>query len=529
MIKKQKKIIIISLIAIVVLALTYVVLKATVLWGLAAKSDKKLAVISDMSFFERVGEVLKGGDGTMDADELRGNHGEKIINDRPLIFDQVERANIQELVVHNEFGGFRLYRGSDGELYFEGAEALYYDSQKLAQLVVSTGYLLAMQEVEDYNTDLSVYGLDEQHISGWFEMTTTGGEYYKVLIGDKIVTSGGYYVMLDGRDAVYILDTGLETSVLVDVRTYLVAQVAISIPQDSYYTIDDFSLVKNGEPFISIDTELTYEDDGKTISNYSYSMKYPGEYVPSSSNYGKVLSSFINFTGDSVAEYGISRYITDENGDNPEFIELMQKYGFYDENNKLYYQLSYSYQNRTTTLYISKKSENNTYYICSPSFELIAEFSADSLPWLEWDLIKWVAEPLYQQSIDLVETYEVISHTTGASAKFSLSGEGDRLTVKLGNNTVDTKNFRQLYKQFLYCQNDGYADNADNVACSFEIISTLRDGTVYDFKFYDVATRKSYYTVNGKGEFYTSRDNLKKMNSDLTDILAGKTVEAQMQ
>ena len=105
MIKNQKKTIIISICVIVLSVAAYFILKATVL-----KSETPTG--SDI-----------------------GPHGETVINNRPLIVDKVEKADIKEIKVHNESGGFTLYRNeTDGDLYIEGAEDLYYNNDLISGL-----------------------------------------------------------------------------------------------------------------------------------------------------------------------------------------------------------------------------------------------------------------------------------------------------------------------------------------------------------------------------------------------------------
>ncbi|MPM79900.1 hypothetical protein SDC9_126942 [bioreactor metagenome] len=254
-------------------------------------------------------------------------------------------------------------------------------------------------------------------------------------------------------------------------------------------------------------------------------MIYPGNFVPSSYNYSTViLQHFITLVGESVEEYGINKYLTAQTSDEKtKFIEILNKYGFLDENGKFLYELSYSYDNVSTTLYVSKLDENNYYHIYSPRYDIIASMPKDSFSWIEWDLIKYVDSGIFSMNINNVKRIEFTSPSANASFDLSYINEGkkDDLTVmcEQSGKRVTTTNFREFYKQMLYVANAGYADSDNGEAASAQLKIITVDDIVRTYTFYDISSLRSYYTVDGNGNFYVSRSYVKKLIEDISLLL----------
>jgi hypothetical protein len=68
-------------------------------------------------------------------------------------------------------------------------------------------------------TDWAQYGLDESSNPAWYKLTTIDGAVYTVYIGDLIPTGAGYYCRYIDRNAVYILDASLKTTLLAPLPT----------------------------------------------------------------------------------------------------------------------------------------------------------------------------------------------------------------------------------------------------------------------------------------------------------------------
>lgn len=485
-----------------------------------------------------------------------GNHGEQMQSGRPFIVDPVEVNRVLGIKVDNEFGGFNYYKGDDGQFYFEGAEAMFYDQtsdwmtgedgQDLSNLLESVSmvdslvnlvrYMLATEEVVGYSKDnLASYGFEN---GGKASVTLTYSndkgetESKTVHFGNPTVSGTGYYVMVEGRDALYILqDTYITRCIFTDIKSYLLPQVAPNVSSTEYVDVKELTIKKKGETFASI-RDLSDEEYKEAGELFTHIFTSPEGYYPSTDNLQKLLEHFISFSGESVIEYDITRRLQDP-VQREEVQKLFRLYSLMDTENRWHYELSYRYASFDITLYISDKLEvtsNETeeepayiYYVYSPDFDLIVEFDAAELEWVEWDLLKLLDNHSFSVAIDQVSTIELSYEDT--NAKFTLKDSSDNLKVTSSNGVkVDTDNFRQLYKAILFTTMEGYADKPADADSILKLRIVLRDGKEYNYEFFGMTARKAYYTLNDSGEFYINRDYVKQIISACDGILKGETV-----
>lgn len=501
--------------------------------------------------------VLKPDD-TDSKKELptEGNHGEEMSSGRPFVIDPVEVDLVTGIKVENEFGGFNYYKGEDGQFYFEGAEAMFYDQtsdwmkgtegQDLSNLMDSVSmvdslvnlmrYMLSTEEVVGYDKDnLAVYGLDgrgKAAVTLSYLNEKNEVESETVFFGSPTVSGNGYYVMVEGRDALYILqDTYITRCIFTDVKSYLLPQVAPPVSATAYVDVLELTIKKKGETFASI-RDLTDEEYKQAGELFTHVFTSPEGYYPSTDNLQILLENFVSFTGESVVEYGIAERLQDPQ-QREEVQKLFRHYSLTDSENRWVYELYYKYPSFNTTVYVSEKlkveqTDANAeaqyiYYVYSPDFDVIVEFDAADLDFVEWDLLKILDNHSFSVSIDHVNTIELSYDNT--NAKFTLQGTGNDLKVTSANGVkVDTDNFRQLYKAILFTTMDGYAEKPTEAESILKLKIRLRDGTEYDYEFFGMTARKAYYTLNGSGEFYINRDYVKQIISACTGILNGETV-----
>ena len=176
------------------------------------------------------------------------------LNNRILMFEQVERADIRRIEVHNAEGGFTFYRESGDTFYIEGMKTAPFSAELFSSFVVSTGYTLSMKRLEfdEMNEDLSVYGLADDDPYAWYTLTKVDGTTHTVRVGNAIPTGAGYYCMYEGRRAVYILDSSIGSTVKCSVLTYITPMLAYPIASSSYLKTDNIWIMKNCEMFVWI-------------------------------------------------------------------------------------------------------------------------------------------------------------------------------------------------------------------------------------------------------------------------------------
>ncbi|MBP5288953.1 MAG: DUF4340 domain-containing protein [Clostridia bacterium] len=487
-----------------------------------------------------------------------GPHGESMVNGKPFVVEPIESASITGIRVDNAFGGFYYYKGEDDQFYFEGAEKMLYDQtsdwmqadyEDLSDLMASVSmidglygisrYLLASTEVVGYDPDnLAAYGLDN---GGQATLTVTyldeKGEEQKNVVhfGFETVSGGSYYVMPECREAMYVVsDSTISRCIFTGIESYFTPLVAPMVSNAVSPNVEEISLDKKGDPFFAMRrlSDEEYEESGQI---FTHILTYPNEYYPSSENMDTMLSKLANFTGERVVEFNVADKLADP-ALHDEVTRLFRLYSLMDERGQFASKLSYRYAYEQTvfdtTLYISEKLEEAAadgedptyiYYIYSPDFDVIVEFDAQDLPWMEWGLLDFIDNHAYATTIDNVAN---ITMSWGdAVARFDLTGEGKDLKISSpAVQGIDTDNFRQLYKAILFTTMEGYAEEPEDGSLLLTINITLRDGTKHEYNYYGMTARKAYYSLDGSGEFYINRDYVKQMIAACQGILNGEKV-----
>lgn len=491
MIKKQKKLIITLGIAALALIVAYFAVVMPIMNSMATEE-------------EEVPELLEG--------EVLGT------SNRILMFEHVEKSDMESIFVHNSYGEYEFYRGTDDELYIRGNEGAPYSLTALSSLVVSSGYTLSMERVTTDAEDLSEYGLADSDKPAYYIITKTDGTEHKVYIGDMIPTGAGYYCRYEGRNAVYILDSSLQTTLLNDITGLIQPILSYPISTTDYYTTEDFYIARDGELFVWIDY-LTEEEKTETASTAIYQMKHPTNYETSSTNYDSILQTFADFQGLYTCEIGNTDEVMDA--------ETLAKYGIDME--KPAYEMHYKYKGVPNYVYFSEKNEDGTIYAYSMTFNLIACVDYAKVEWLDWDIIWFVDKPIFQKNINDIAEIQVIAD--GIDETFLLDGEGQEIKIKPKStgevyDSDELHNFRQFYKVLLTLSMEDYteSDKTDDLLATLRVKTDT--GIETEYKFYPYSTRRCFYTVNGEGEFYTLRDMVEKMLSDCSKIIEGMPVNS---
>ena len=134
---------------------------------------------------------------------------------------------------------------------------------------------------------------------------------------------------------------------------------------------------------------------------------------------------------------------------------------------------------------------------------------------------------IFQMDINNIKSMTVQNRRH--SETFLLEGENKdlKVTKKSNGEIVETNNFRQFYIDLLLINLEDYADAPaePNEILSYRIES--RDGREFRYNFYDLSTRKVYFTVNGEGQFYANRDIVERVATNLDKLIHGEKIVSQ--
>ena len=471
-----------------------------------------------------------------------------------LVFPQLLSANVYSITMENEQGAnYTIFRTGDSVSSFkvkEFAESQFdLDQDLITQLCFSAGYLLSNRKIganstdpsiprlADGSIDYAVYGLDDPQatytISGiLFEKNADGsdkyqnGKYvidydedgkpqadpnktYTVHVGDAILSGGGYYVRLVGRDSVYIISTSyFESTVLQPLETLVVPRVVFPVSVTYHSMGKDFLLGHL--------TEWDDVDSLETIVAFSYSeleerintVNSTRPYIPITSvmagyniNENSAMTVFESF-------YSIEAIACRRIGINE---ESLKEFGL-DKN--VYYLTYETYTGQTNEygdkqtipnrLFISQKTEQGTYYVAAAPFDMIVEVDQYYLSFLEWDDMKWYSETFIFHNIAYVRDFQfqfgdtTYNFTLDNTLSYAYYKSGNTLkAVDLTKGRVYVDGNKQKYElngkvyDLIVIKWEG--DDAVRYVTQKDIIQNPDQKNV-------IYVQETYYYVNEKGE-----------------------------
>lgn len=472
---------------------------------------------------------------TVDSDEIIG------INDRLQMFEYLDKASIQSIAVQNKYGNYEFYRDSNGDFQIKGYEGVSYDLIKFSSLVVSSGYTISKERVVELagEAEYEQYGLDEP-VASW-TITSTRGKSYTVNVGSELVTGGGYYCALEGRDAVYVLDTSLADTILQPIEELVTPTLIAGLSTTDYYLADNFKIYKNGELFLHIAIK---DDSEKSNANAILENKFvfPEGYLPNVDKYYALLYIFTgsstdststaytstagSFVGDSVVVLGVD-----------EIAKGM--YGLLSPA----YRLEFDYSDYHYELSFSEKQEDGSYYCYSNlNPKVIVKCSGDNFSFIEYEMIDWISSSVFDNYITNISSIKIKNDKY--DVLFTLKhgkDSDDNSTLDVTTNVgvtipnSDVYNFRKFYQTFLVIQIEDFTPlteeeaealvkNEDAHMLTFTY-TTLK-GTETEISFYRYTNRHAMITINGRGQFFVITDIVEKISNDTGRVLTGEPVDS---
>ena len=413
-------------------------------------------------------------------------------SDRIMMFPQIKQSDTDFIEVTNAHGTYKFYRDDKGYITIAGTEGamVNYDVDLYASLCVSTGYTLTMQKLdfsldsvprlENGSIDYSAYGLaDVYDADGKLTYTparyTIGGKHlkdingdgviradeyvqaeYTVLVGDILLSDGGYYVQLekgvlkaDGylkeigkREAVYIVSPDLQATVLQPVEALVMPMISAPITVNEFLKVQEFVLgtanleegaVDPSKAKLDIVAAFSFSDIESRLNTLYSSRPYISHnsltkgYFINDDNASAVLGNMYQMEFVGCKKLGI--YRLDENGkpilnsDGQKMLdtEIMKKYNL---DKDIYYMSYWSpeidanganvtndkgeqqyIQNR---LIISPKTPQGTYYVASLLCDMIVEVDQHYLSFLEWEKSDWYDEHFFSNNLAYMTNLEFV-------------------------------------------------------------------------------------------------------------------------
>lgn len=527
-------------------------------------------------FFAEGGEDVSSTTASTQAGE-----GSGLITGMIAMFPRVERSDMKEIHVYNSYdkktGQYEEYcfekdtedkdqDGDTADFIIKDHPVNVYNEEKFSKLVVDAGYTLCLGRLDELDFSAGAeeiyarYGLSEAQHPTYYKLTTTAGKTYTVYIGAKS-PDGNYYARLAGREAVYVLYSTLEESVLAPLSYFV--EPGLTFEADTtygYIYIRNFSIFHDrsivdgmfgggeklpefGEgstldPFVMF-TYLTAPERDVYHASTIYTMLHPSTaYTADDLAVDAALQKLPGLTGTEVLKLGLSDLDFAEGG-------LLENVAY-----TIYYEMPYdiTYDENEdpiagsyikNLLFVTPLSpEDRTYTVGSLSYRedgevfynMIAKVAYEELSFLEYSLFDWIMDKMFSVSIDNVAKMEFSS--SYGDYLFRLEGDGTagQVVTELhsgyrwlykGRNypfelneqgyCEDISQFRDVYLLLLQlCYSgeiaaDGWTEEEiaalmkNDAACILTFILTLEDGREMTYRFYPYTERHCMVSVSGDG------------------------------
>lgn len=318
------------------------------------------------------------------------------------------------------------------------------------------------------NEDLKMYGLDKDSDPSYVKVTLHSGEEYKFYIGRSLASSGGYYILADGRknvvdgveyDIVYILNSQTANTLLADSASVVSTLVCDYLGNDVSLITDIRLYRKHNDDYSLIIRAGVADETTKTAANTSFIMLYPNAYILDETGfYNNVLQYLSYIYADEVLSYGdrlldsevYTKYFLDcdkerlENGTDGNYAKVM--YSMEPRNSE-----GVCEDDTYTTIYFSEKQVNERseefYYIYSPQKQVIAKLTASAFGFVEMNLAEFTNGKLYFNYINSTDYFELVSTRYGTNVRYTISGNERTFKAKATESGDDGKLLKRIDKE----------------------------------------------------------------------------------
>ena len=406
-----------------------------------------------------------------------------------LIFPAIEKSDIYSIEVQNETGEYTFIRYNlvenkpdpASDFIILGAPLTPFDQELFAEFYVSAGYPLTSlkihEPIKDEKGEFSEYGLvsetrvDEEgneylYTPASYVITDVDGRSHKLIIGDRLVSGGGYYVQyvsLEGeretaRDAVYVYSTGMANPLLMSVKDLASPTIVQDITMNNYFDVQNFDIFHYDEDgkeenvvgftFTDLsERQLTvYASKPFVFDNEGLRAYTPNDDVIFAALTNLYDTDFVGIaalipTDDELVEYGLAKRVTNEDGTTS--VALAPKYAIRFESD-LYEEGKPFVQH----LLISEKNDAGNYYVFSAFYDgvtdtflydsnMIAEVAGHALDFVEYKPSKWTKSTYFDTNIAFCDSLTV--ETAGYKATFDLDNSASDMSEQISSSFIKIK------------------------------------------------------------------------------------------
>jgi hypothetical protein len=427
-----------------------------------------------------------------------------------------DTSALRAVTVRNNRGEYTLAGGEKPVI--DGFEGIPMDSYGLGRVLGVSARLVSRGLVTSDAASLAVFGLDPP--SAEVLVQPLEGEAAEILVGSRAPDGSNVYVKLRQRPEIFLAASyeadvflkGALEFVSIEITPQAKGKETGELP---FERIILGGAARRGEAVTIANTGFAAGNGAPGIMNSPCRITSPVDAALSMDKGLPPLEALFGLSADRIAAK------ISANGE-------LGRYGLAEPWSTV--EVNGKEDGENFRLRASKPDSAGTAYILREGSPLVYEADVSKLPWLELSWFDMMEKLIILPFIDNISGVDV--KTPARTVSFSLSGEGDDLTVKAGTAAVDLKIFRTYY-QTLIGASYGEQSNASFASLPppfLEIIYHYRDGKNADTVSFHRADspRRVFVSLNRGRTYFTFSAYTDQVLADLDKVLAGERVRSYL-
>lgn len=347
------------------------------------------------------------------------------------------------------------------------------------------------------------------------KVTYTSGEAVTIRVGDDAPDSQGAYLMIDGDENVYLVDSDSVDGFLIGAMGMLTTEIGFAAQDDSGNVFT--KMVFGGSIFDGEEVVLDYSD--KEAFSESYVITSPDQTIANEETVTYMVNTVRNLTAEEVVAVNVDD-------------DKIKEYGLDDP----YVTVEAEYPDLSVNYKASKPDEENKLYLLSDG--IIYKMDATAIPWANYTYDQLIPSAVMSPSYSKVN--KVTVEAEGKKYEFELTRttetshdedndtdvESTTTTVKCNGKDVSEASFSAFYQNLTSAQRSGIEDAPGDIKSVLKVTYEFSDGTTGTAEYFEGENRKCPVLINGTLGSTAFESYVTKILSDVKTAANGEIVES---
>lgn len=447
------------------------------------------------------------------------------------------KVGVSKVDIRNQDATYTIYYDKSEDVYrIKGYEDLMMDDEVTNSLTTYASTITAAKKVEK-KAPLKDYGLDKPAATATIRYKD--GSTATLSVGNQTPAKDGYYVRMDGNEAVYIFEADKATIYTFMPAAYI--ETTLITPPDAKKddtkgTVMLKEIAYSGTNFSTpMRIRRSYHTDSEELSLFSYIITKP--FLRSTADAaGTALASFkslianqaviLHPTAAQKAKLGL-----DHPAIKMQVTLAIETSKGTKQSGATEVQINEYYGDTTSTIRVGDKDQNGDYYVMVDGINAIFLVNSESL--------SMIAERTYENTVNpllflknIADLSRIVIKADGKTYDFRLThypnkeDESEKMTVTMGKKTYDTTEFRELYQLLMGLERYKSAqDQPVRGKATMEVTLYDTDGKRYmGAKYYPLSGTLCAVNTD-EGEWFTTRwKNITHFTQQIENYLKGEKV-----